>query len=194
MSRPQRVTDDQIRTAARHAFLDGGSAATLATISSQLGITQAALLHRTGTKEALLVDALCPGRPPSLDALQAGPDLTRALLPQLLDLLRPFGPFLQEVAPSLLVLRQAGIPWERVMPPGEPPPVLLRRLLARYLERARSLLARPIDAAAISEALFGALEARAFNRFLGGDSFAPGHDDDTLRALLAALFPESSRC
>jgi hypothetical protein len=63
---------------------------------------------------------------------------------------------------------------------GTPPPVLVREGLTRWLAQVPTRVS-PETAA---ESLLGAMEARAFNRYLGGEAFAPGDDGVFLGALL----------
>jgi AcrR family transcriptional regulator len=190
MARPRQITDEQISAAARAAFLAHGPATTVATIAATLGVSQAALFHRTGSKERLMLAALCP-RPPGLFAeLEAGPAPDRPAAEQLVDRLAALLGFLRELVPGLVVLRSAGLRVAEALGDREPPPLAARRLLARWLERAAAsgALVAP-HPAALAEALLGALEARCFNAHLGGEAFAPGEDLPFLRALVDALVP-----
>ncbi|MFH1467652.1 MAG: TetR family transcriptional regulator [Pseudomonadota bacterium] len=51
MPRPRRVSDEQILQAARSCFFEGGPLTPLSAVAARLGISQAALLHRVGTRE-----------------------------------------------------------------------------------------------------------------------------------------------
>lgn len=181
MARPQRVSETQILEAARQTFLEHGAKAPLSTIAKRLGVSTAALLHRTGSKEALLMRSLAPPLSGVLASLRAGPKkgFERA---QLERLLLELNEFLSQAIPSLVVLRFAG----GLVPTGEPPPtVTLRKALKSFLTK----LPTRVSAEATSEALLGAMEARAFNRYLGGEAFSPGDDARFLGALLTAFLP-----
>jgi hypothetical protein len=90
--------------------------------------------------------------------------------------------------PGLVVLRAGGLP--AMPPPGvEPPTVQLRRLLASWLARAEVPRRR---AAALAEALLGAIEARCFNAYLGGADFVASDPERFIHELVSNLIPELS--
>jgi AcrR family transcriptional regulator len=188
MARPQTISDEQIHRAARDVFVEHGPGAPVALIAEKLGVSHAALFGRVGTKEQLLLDALCSGRPPAMERL-AGPPPDHHAREALVEMLAGLMVFFRQVVPNLVVLRAAGrsmadLPTRDVVPP----PVALRRSLARWLERAseRGVLP-PMHAWAIAEGLLGAMEARCFNGHLGGKPFAPGRDDTFVRDLVDGL-------
>ncbi|MBM4781898.1 MAG: TetR/AcrR family transcriptional regulator [Archangiaceae bacterium] len=184
MARPRQVTDEELEAKAREAFLELGPAAPVSDIARRLGVTQAALFHRAGSKEALMLRALSPGAPQAVAVLQAGPS-DGPLAGQLSPVLRSLLQFLDVAIPGLMVLRGAGVAMEGA---GPPPPLALRAALTRYLTaagaRGLATLPRP---AATADALLSSLEARAFNRYLGGPSFVRGSDAAFVEGLLEAV-------
>lgn len=188
MSRPPRVTDLQIDEAARAVFLAQGPSAPLQDIAKRLGISQAALLHRVGTKEALMSRALRPVPPTALALLAPGPKDTESIEDQLLEALLHHRDFLRQLVPWLFVLHYSALGGARAMHLETPPPVALREGLTKWLTRAKRAgrvdLAEPKAAA---EALCGALEARCFNAHVGGATYAPGKDEAVLRQLIRVL-------
>lgn len=184
MARPQTVTDQQIDAAASAAFARGGAAVPVAAIARKLGVSSAAVLQRVGSKEALLRRSLSPGVPEALRRLEAPPPSTgrRAWLAALLlELLT----WLRAMTPRLVVLRTSGA-LERGGRPREAPTLALRRRLARWLVRCGTGDGR---ARLLAEALLGAVEARAFNAFLGGPAAVEGDDGAFVRALVKTLLP-----
>jgi AcrR family transcriptional regulator len=192
MGRPRQVTDDQIDEAARATFVRHGASAPVSLVAKALGISQAALFHRAQSKEELLLRALRPRVPAAaaaLAALAAGPQ-AGAIRDQLQSVLAGLLAHLEEVTPCLAVLRSAGLPVGRG-PQNEPPTVLLRRRLGEWLARASAAGQASVrHPDVIAEALLGALEARAFNRYLGGSSFTPESDQAFLRRLVEGLVPD----
>ncbi|RKG56293.1 TetR/AcrR family transcriptional regulator [Corallococcus sp. AB011P] len=188
MSRPPRVTDLQIDEAARAVFLAQGPSAPLQDIAKRLGISQAALLHRVGTKEALMSRALRPVPPTALVLLEPGPKDTASIEDQLLEALLHHRDFLRQLVPWLFVLHYSALGGARALHLETPPPVALREGLTKWLTRAKRSgrvdLAQPRVAA---EALCGALEARCFNAHVGGSTYAPGNDEAILRQLIRVL-------
>ncbi|MFZ5445218.1 MAG: TetR/AcrR family transcriptional regulator [Myxococcota bacterium] len=177
MGRPQRVSDEDILEAARQAFHREGERASLATIAAGLGISAAALAQRVGSKEALLERALRSPVPEVLTRLARAP--TRAPKQELEEVLVALGRFLEAQLPSLVVLRSAGL----TRAGTAPTPVVLRRALSRWLAQVKTRVAPDLAA----EALLGVLEARAFNRYVGGPAAAPGAERRLIRRLLDEL-------
>jgi AcrR family transcriptional regulator len=180
MARPQRVSEAEIFEAARATFVTRGAQAPLSEVARKLGVSAAALLHRTGSKEALLTRALdAPmGDVMSVFDLEASPSSLERLLLTL-------GAFLARQLPNIMVLHGAG---HFVKPRGQPPTVLLRRALTKWLAPLRLRVNDEVAA----EALLGALEARVFNRHLGNAQFSPGADRAFVKKLVDG-FVEGTR-
>lgn len=177
MARPRRVSDEQLFETARAVFLAKGTSAPLSAVAARLGLSTPAVLHRVGSKAALLSRALQSPLPPALARLGGppGPEHRRELETVLLELLAG----LEGVVPSLVVRRAGG----HVTSGSTAPTVALRRALSRWLRQVRTAV--PAEVAA--EALLGALEARAFNRCVGGPALTPGSDRAFVRRLVEAL-------
>lgn len=200
MGRPRQVSDAQIAAATRAALLDHGPQVATSVIAERLGVSQAALFKRMGSREALLVAALCPvGRPAVFDRLEASPRLDGSLQRQLegfvIELLTVF----DQVVPGLVLAKASGLSLDQIAPRGmPPPPVLMRSALASWLEKAhKQRRVRKLDFEAAADALLGALEARAFLRHVGGKSFITGDDAVFCQKLVAThwhgLAPAAAR-
>lgn len=180
MARPQRVTDAEILEAARATFLEDGAHAPLSAVASKLGVSAAALIHRAGSKEALLTKALEEPLGELMQTFEGPPG--RATL---MKLLMTLSTFLSRQIPNIVVLRSAGL---GARPSGPAPTVMLRKALRQWL----GPVPLRVSAEVAAESLLGALEARAFNRHLGGVSFAPGDDRAFLKKLVDGLLEGSS--
>jgi AcrR family transcriptional regulator len=188
MVRPRRVSDEAIDEAARAVFLEHGVDAPVTMVAARLGVSHAAVLQRTGGKEALMARALAQEVPAALVTLEAAPP-TRGVRRALVRLLMELHGSLARSIPALVVQRAAGR--RASTPDGRlAPTVALRRALASWL--SRSTRVRPARAPAIADALLGAMEARCFNAFLGDDSFVEGETEPYIRGLVAALVPAKS--
>jgi AcrR family transcriptional regulator len=73
MGRPKTITDAAILAAARRVFLGHGHTATTRQIADAVGISEAVLYQRFGSKEELFFAALHT-TPPNLDTLLGPPD------------------------------------------------------------------------------------------------------------------------
>lgn len=180
MARPQRVSEAEILEAARATFLADGAQAPLAAVAKKLGVSAAALIHRAGSKEALLTRALDEPLGALMQAFDGPP--SRAALERLLLTLSAF---LSRQIPNIVVLRQAGVALKQT---GPAPTVMLRKALRQWL----ASVPLRVSAEVAAESLLGALEARAFNRYLGGVGFAPGDDKAFLRKLIDGLLEGES--
>ena len=191
MARPRIISDDDILAAAREAFTEHGPRVSVAVVARTLGVTPSALFHRMGSKEELMRSALAPRRARAVDALREGPRGDAPVGEQLVEILTDLLAFLHDVVPGLLVLRAAGlVPDDEGA--GTPPPVLLRGLLAAWLERGHDAGRVSVeDPRACAEALLGALEARCFNHHVGGERYAPGAGLELVRSLVAAFVREA---
>jgi hypothetical protein len=123
---------------------------------------------------------------PAALAMFEAPAPTRSVRRALVRVLMDLHGSLARSIPALVVQRAAG---RRASTPDGllAPTVALRRALASWL--TRSTRVRPARAAAIADALLGAMEARCFNAFLGDDSFVEGETEPYIRALVTALVP-----
>ncbi len=171
MARPRRVSDAQILEVARACFLEHGASVSTTVIAKRLGVSQAALFKRFGTKEELLIAALRPGPEmvrELLDFLAEGPD-ERPLPEQILDLGVRVRRFFGRLLPRVAQLRSAGL-----SPPhcakGRPiPPQRVHAALSAWLQRAleRGLI-RACDVDAAAYALLGALNLQTFLEYAAG--------------------------
>jgi AcrR family transcriptional regulator len=205
MVRPKQISDSDLLHAAREAFLRDGPKTAVAQIAERLGVSAAALFQRVGSKAQLMLLALLPGAPAALAALAQAPATDRAVSIQLYELLLELMEFLAAVVPSMIVLRAAGLfpPPKKARKKGGtaedaesyvPAPVALRDKLALWLSAAeRDGRIKLRDPRACAEALLGAMEARCFNRHVGGDDYVRGADADFLRNLIAGLLEDLER-
>lgn len=187
MARPRTVSDEHLRDAAREAFHAHGAAVSVATIAARLGISAPAVLKRVGTKEQLLLLALCSSEPPPFFArLRAGPsDRPHA---ELVALLVEAAAAFRQVAPTLAVLRTSGIDPGRMFPAGQPSPNVEARLaLAAWLRAALATDER--RSRALAELLLGAIESRAFLSWIEVDPPNPEDPETWITGLIDAACP-----
>lgn len=190
MARPRQVSDDEIRQAARQVFLEHGPGVSVSVIAEELGISQAALFKRCGTKKALLVTALAPDRsPPFVEWLGREPT-DAPLAAQLRELFELMSAFFSEMIPCISALRASGIdPEELMLRKGEPMPLKVRRMLSDWLARAqaRGLLRPDVNCEVLATASMGALQVRAFLSHISGTPLSgadPGVYLDELVSIL----------
>lgn len=164
MGRPRTVSDEVILAAARAVFLENGPSASTQSIADRLSVSQAALFKRFGTKRDLMIAALMPPMPPVATEVRSGPALDLPLQVQLRSIARDFVVFFRGMVPCLMVLKSSGVDLEQILKTfDEPPPVLARRLLTGYFQRAMDAgLARPTDPLAAASLFLGAFHMHSF--------------------------------
>lgn len=166
MTRPRTLHDTQLYRTAREVFLEQGPGAPVKEIARRLEVSQAAVLQRAGTKTKLMLKALCPGTPPSLDVLFSPLAQDAQVIDVLAPLCHELLDFITRSVPGLILARGANLPLDELAPTDPPPHLALRQVLGQWLHQAgvRGSWGK-------AEALVSAMEARALNLYLGGDAF-----------------------
>jgi len=197
MARPRQVTDEQILAAARRCFLSDGPGVPTSAIAEELGISQAALFKRFGTKQRLIVRACCLESVPDwITGLDIPPEADRPIRPQLVAIGMLLVDFMRQLAPRLAVLKANGIdPREMLKEFDVPPPVLGHRSLSRWLRMAvANGQLRECDADTVAFQLMGAIHGRTMlDQFVG--EHLPAMDPETyvteiVGVMLDGLMPE----
>jgi AcrR family transcriptional regulator len=182
IARPRQVSTDDILTVAREVFLELGPAATTTEIARRVGLSQAALFKRFGTKGDLLTAALKPpNEPPFLEVLATGPE-DAPLAPQLRRVGLAIAAFFRELIPCMAMLRATGVDHHKLLASYPvPPPVRAHMALTGWLGRAKEMgRVRPnVDVASAALVFLGALQSRAFLTHLLGDAHTFAQDDAT---------------
>jgi len=171
VGRPRTVTDDAILQAARAVFLEEGPSASTNTIAERIGLSQAALFKRFGTKQDLMVAAMLPpSEPPFIPLIAGGPDPEAPIDVQLKALGRQIVSFFQRMVPCLMVLKSSGLDMHAMLERfDEPPPVLVRRILTGWFEQAMDAgRIRRTDPLAITSAFLGGFHLQVFMAHVTG--------------------------
>jgi AcrR family transcriptional regulator len=164
------VSDAAILDVAR-AVLHADPTAPISTVAARVGLSQAALFKRFGTKLALLSRALrMDADPPWIDLARSGPD-ERPIPVQLRELGSAIDAFFHDMVPSASALRASGVDPRSLFGSGRvPPPVRGYEALRGWFERALAAgSVRAVDPASAAMGFMGAFQARAVWRHLSGD-------------------------
>lgn len=164
MARPRQVSDDEILEAARACFLEHGASVSTSVIAEHVGISQAAIFKRFGTKQELMVQALMPPAVPDwIDTIGEAPD-DRPIPEQLTEILIAASRFFEWMSPKMAVLKSAGLDMAELLSRfDEPPPVLGWRRLTGWLRSAqRAGRVRSGNPETMAMMLLGALHGRVF--------------------------------
>ncbi len=164
MARPRQVSDEEILAAARECFLENGPSVSTAVIAERIGVSQAALFKRFGSKQEIMAASLLPARLPEWIALaEQGPD-QRPIPEQLVELARSISSFLEEMSPRLAVLKAAGCDLSAMLGRFEqPPPIRGRAALTAWFAKAQSDgRIGTSDPRAVAMMFLGSLQGRVF--------------------------------
>ncbi len=191
MPRPRQVSDEQISSAARKVFREVGINAPVALVAKALGVTPAALFHRTGSRRRLFVMAMKPRDPRQfklLKVMRDGPLADAPVRLQLIEVLTRLSAHLSLISPNLFLLFAAGM----IKPVKQRGGLaaLTRQHLAAWLRRARRAGGwRFRDAAVLADALVGALEARHLYGYLHRRRVTVGVERRLVTAMVDELLP-----
>ncbi len=192
MARPRSITDSAILQATRDCLREQGASVSTAKIAEVLGISQATLFQRFGTKEKLLIDAVHSGLAqsavPLFQLYESGPD-ERPLHAQLCEIGRAVAGMFEEHFPLMQALQAAGITHERMFAGMDtPPPVRGRRAFVAWLDRAQAAGHLPgVDTSVFAAAFAGAIHGRSFMERLSGEAMLTHSLDEFLDSLVRLL-------
>lgn len=169
MSRPRQVSDEEILEVARACFLDDPNASTV-TIAERVGLSQASLFKRFGTKMRLLLASMgVEQAPPWTEICQRGPD-ARPMPEQLHEIGTELAAFFRWMVPRVAVMKSVGVDFRKMFGDVEiPPPVrgyeALRGWFARAVDQG---LIRPGEPGELALSYIGMFQGRAFWRHIAG--------------------------
>jgi AcrR family transcriptional regulator len=168
--RPKTVSDADVLTAARETFLEHGPAVSTTVIAQRVGLSQASLFKRFGTKNRLMLLAMTQQLNVTwMDILEEGPD-ERPIDEQLVEVFTAASHFFDQMMPCSMVLKSSGMGPEDIMSVfDEPPPVRAQRMLSMWLQRAMDQgRMGPCNPKAVAMALLGSMHSRAFLSHITG--------------------------
>ena len=162
--RPKKISDEDILEVARQCFIEQGSNVSTQFIADRLGVSQATLFKRFGTKLKLLQAAL--HIPIQAKKLLKKIEVLPSNLPvkeQLLELCLEMLKFFDEMIPYWATLHAAGI----TMPPilsDDAPPIRARTGLTKWIAhlQQQGRIRQQVEPESIAIALIGALQHRPF--------------------------------
>ena len=154
-----------------------------------LGVTSAALFHRAGTRERLVISAMTLTDPREfklLALLRRGPASGTPVRTQLIEVLLSLNAHLAKITPCLLFMHAAGVKTGR----RRELPDKTRRFLASWLRQARRLEGIEFrNASTVAQVLVGTLEARQLWRCVHRTGGSIAIDRAFVRSLVSELFP-----
>jgi len=166
MARPRQVTDEQVLETAREVFMEHGPRAPVSMIAGRLGLSDAALFKRFGTKRELLLAAVMPPEEPPFMGLLQRPPVPGEVQEQLVGISTGIVRLLKSMIPRISILHAAGIdPRQALRERYEvPPPIRVLRALSAWIAAAKEAgaLAPHVEPDATAMMIMGSLHFRAF--------------------------------
>jgi AcrR family transcriptional regulator len=179
IARPRQVSDEAIFRAVRETVAEEGPQVSTAAIAEKVGLSQAALFKRFGTKEALLVRGLASDSPQEMLAVFAGgPVADQPFRDQLLELVTALHGMMREMMPRIHALLACGYEPENIFQHFPvPPPVMGLRALDGWLTAAKGQghIAADVDTRSLAKALLGTMFIHSHFHQIVGDWLV---DDD----------------
>jgi AcrR family transcriptional regulator len=159
-------------------------------IANRLGMSQAALFKRFGTKERLFVAAL--RRPisdnPLAAVVNAGPS-DAPIRDQLIIIGQGILAVMRSVVPCMAMLHAAGFDPKETLSQENAPPIQGRKLLTAWLQRAMDQgRIQPADPQVLAVGFIGMLKARPFRETILGDHALDCSDADYVTQLVDQLW------
>lgn len=168
MVRPRSFTDDEILDVARQCFIEHGPGVSTNTIADAVGVSQATLFKRFGTKHDLMTKALAiKPKVELIEFLHQGP--TPEPIPE--QLLR-FATFMtamfDRMLPCIMAMWAAGLdPKAQWEDPSQAPPIIARRALTAFFDGAvEQGRMKPGDNDARAMVFIGAVKELAFQQHM----------------------------
>ena len=170
--RPQKFSDQEILEQTRACLLAHGTNVSTQIIAQSLGMSQANLFKRFGTKANLIKRALLYSIEihPIFERLMQKPntaDISKAIKSLCMDLID----FFDTQLPNILMLKSAGFDLPNMMK-GDTvsPPIRMRRLLTSWFNHLKTEQGmREISAEGLTMLILGSVQHRAFRKHILDD-------------------------
>ncbi len=191
--RPKKISDEEILTAVRHCIAEQGGRVSTQYIADQLGVSQAMLFKRFGSKSNLLQAAIL--LPPTaqkatemMARLKAGPndEPVRVQLERLcLEMMR----FFEDVLPSFASLHASGMCFDGPLP-DDAPPILARQYLTQWVQtlQEQGRIRSTVHPESIALTLIGAMQHRPLRIHLIRDTKLTQTDEEYVASIVEVLW------
>lgn len=162
--RPKKITDTDMLRCTRDCILRFGVSVSTQTIADELGVSQATLFKRFGTKDTLIQKALL--QPivehrifDDLQSLSTQKNVVSGLSSLCFSLLS----FFEDTLPSIMMLRSTGCDVPSILRSKNAPPMVMRRKLTEWFDRLQQTgHIRQTSSENLALAMIGAVQHRAF--------------------------------
>ena len=162
--RPKKITDIDMLLGTRTCIMKYGVSVSTQTIADELGVSQATIFKRFGTKDVLITKALL--QPivehrifDDLQSLSLHNEVVTELSSFCLSLLL----FFEEALPNIVMIRSTGCNFPSILQGDDAPPMIMRSKLTAWFEKLQQMgRIRKSPAENLALAIIGAMQHRAF--------------------------------
>ena len=187
--RPKGISDEDILRIAMACVLEEGPSISTTTIAERIGVSQATLFKRFGSKAELLRRALfLPLHVRKIFSILKHPEGISAV-EQLSYLYQQLYAFFDEMVPCWSMLHSAGIRFRNGPLEEEDPPIQARRLLETWIRQKQSTgeIRSEIHPEVAAIGMIGALQSRSFRKhIILDDRFH--HEEEEFLSMLHDIF------
>lgn len=191
--RPKKVSDEEILQAVRRCLIDHGGSVSTQFIADSLGVSQATLFKRFGSKSNLLQTAiLLPSKASKardmMMMLQEGPT-DEPVRVQIERLLLRFLRFFDEILPSFASLHAAGLTFDDPLPDSAPP-VMARKFLTEWIEQLQQSgrIRNGAHPESIALTLIGSIQHRSLRIHLLRDTTLKQTEEEYVSSIVEVLW------
>ena len=178
--RPRRFTDEDILDATQACILEIGPSVSTTVIADRLGMSQAAIFKRFGTKEKLFLAALSRPlqRNPISELMEGGPS-DEPIRDQMIQMGEAIIAVMRRVVPCMAMLHASDINPAECMRHEDSPPIQGRKMLTQWFRLAiEQERVRAFDPHVMAVAFIGMLKARPFREIILADTALECTDRD----------------
>ena len=188
--RPKKISDEDILEVARQCLMEQGSGVSTQLIADRLGVSQATLFKRFGTKLKLLQAALyLPIRAKAmLSRIEILPN-DAPVKEQLLDLCLELLAFFDEMIPCWATLHAAGMTIPKNLS-DDAPPIRARKGLTTWIAHLQNQgrIRQQVEPESIALALVGALQHRPFRKHIIKDQNMMQSDREYVESIVDVMW------
>jgi AcrR family transcriptional regulator len=191
--RPKKISDEDILQTVRRCLIEQGGSVSTQFIADQVGVSQATLFKRFGSKSNLLQTAiLLPSKASKarnmMQLLSQGPTEApvRTQMEQLcLRLLN----FFDDVLPSFASLHASGLTFDEPLP-DDTPPILARKYLTNWIAQLQEQgrIRKEVHPESIALTLIGAMQHRPLRIHLLRDTTLTQTDEEYVSSMVEVLW------
>ena len=188
--RPKKISDQDILEVARQCLMEQGTTVSTQFIADKLGVSQATLFKRFGTKIKLLKAALSlPIQSSRMMQKIDAPPTDAPVKEQLLEMCSALLQFFDEMIPLWSTLQAAGVTMPQVVS-DDSPPVRVRVGMTKWITQLqkRGKIRQTVEPESIALALIGALQQRPVRKHIIKDVAMSQTDKEYVESIVDVLW------